>query len=343
MRGEDCLLKTLSATPGRRMKRSCLGLVAVALSVCSGWALPGQQNPPAEQKASSAPASEEKTAQKPPEKPPEKGTEQKPPAAPPLRLENPETPAQPPAQKPAEKPSGQPPPQKLELETPKEAPAPAKAPEAEKPAAQAPAEQPRPQTIESIIFRGNRRIPAATLRARIFSHAGDVYDENALERDFMALWNTGFLDDIRLEVSDGEKGKIVTFFVREKKLVRSIDYKGLSTVQQSDVLDEFKKRKVGLSIQSQYDPVVIKRAEVVLEQLLAGHGRQFATVRGRTRNIPPNSVALTFIVSEGPKVKIGNIRFDGNKVFSTRRLVRGMKYSRPAGAPPWFYWFHKTY
>ena len=160
----------------------------------------------------------------------------------------------------------------------------------------------------------------------------------------MALWNTGFLDDVRLEVADAPNGnKIITFYVREKKLVRSIDYKGLSSVQQSDVLDAFKKEKVGLTIQSQYDPVVIKRAEVVLQELLAAHGKMFATVRHRTRNIPPNSVALTFIVVEGPKVKLGDIRFSGNTVFSDRQLVRSMKYSRPVGAPPWFYWFHKTY
>jgi outer membrane protein insertion porin family len=249
----------------------------------------------------------------------------------------------------AQQPSEQKPeaaPGQLKLETPEAAPQPEAAPPAPgkvpvKPAV--PVEEQRRNIIEDIIFRGNRRVPAATLRARIFSHKGDVYDENALERDFMALWNTGFLDDIRCEVTDGEQGKIVTFYVREKKLVRSIDYKGLSTVAQSDVLDEFKKRKVGLSIQSQYDPVVIKRAQVVLQELLAAHGRQFATVRARTRNIPPNSVALTFIVVEGPKVKIGKIRFDGNTVFSDHKLVRAMKYSRPVGAPPWFYWFHKTY
>jgi len=238
----------------------------------------------------------------------------------------------------------------IQLETPRAAPEPEREPPAPpvpgqpaRPTPIVPAEPPKEVFIEDIIFRGNRRIPAATLRARVFSHKGDVYDENALERDFMALWNTGFLDDIRCEVIDGEKGKIVTFYVREKKLVRSIDYKGLSTVQQSDVLDEFKKRKVGLSIQSQFDPVIVKRAQVVLQELLAAHGRQFATVRARTRNIPPNSVALTFIVSEGPKVKIGDIKFEGNTIFSDKKLVRVMKYSRPVGAPPWFYWFHKTY
>ena len=259
-----------------------------------------------------------------------------------------EKPAAPTPQKPPEKPPSEPPKEleKLQLETPQTPPAEApkpQAPGAQAPATPRPAEESRQAIIEDIIFRGNRRVPASTLRARIFSHKGDAYDESALERDFMALWNTAFLDDIRLEVTDGETGKIVTFFVREKKLVRSIDNKGLSTVSWSDVLDEFKKRKVGLSIQSQYDPVVIKRAEVVMQELLSAHGRQFATVRARTRNIPPNSVALTFIVVEGPKVKVGRIRFNGNKVLSSGALIRAMKLSRPVGVAPWFNWFHKTY
>ena len=92
----------------------------------------------------------------------------------------------------------------------------------------------------------------------------------------MALWNTGILDDIRLEVTEGEKGgKIVIFYVREKKLIRSIDYKGLKTVQTSDVLENLQEAQGWPSIQSQYDPVTIKRAEVTLREMLAAHGRQF--------------------------------------------------------------------
>jgi outer membrane protein insertion porin family len=329
------------------------GFAVLTLGFVTAQGLWGQA--PASDSKPAAPSSAQKPSEKPPaaetKKPAEKPAE-KPPET--LRLETPPgTPPAPAEQKPpapsTPQPSGTSPgakpaaPQKLELEAPTAAPATSQELQTPAALAPAPAEGAKEATIEEIIFRGNRRIPAATLRARIFSHKGDIYDESGLERDFMALWNTGFLDDIRLEVSDGEKGKIVTFFVREKKLIRSIDYKGLNTVQQSDVLDEFKKRKVGLSIQSQYDPVVIKRAQVVLQDLLAGHGRQFATVRARTRNIPPNSVALTFIVVEGPKVKVGSVRFTGNKIYTSFRLARAMKYSRPSGAPPWFYWFHKTY
>jgi outer membrane protein insertion porin family len=308
---------------GKRSDRvgSWLAAVVLAATMASGAGFaqdkPAAQEPPADQKQPAASSPQPQAPKTPP--PASKAPSQEEQQAPaPLRLEAPQ-----------EAPAPQ-------LETPQP-------PAVEGPTEAAPAQKPQVETIEEVLFRGNRRIPAATLRARILSQPGDVYNENALERDFMALWNTGFLDDVRLEVSDGEKGKIVTFYVREKKLVRSIDYKGLSSVQTSDVLDRFKEKKVGLSIQTQYDPVVVKRAQVVLKQLLAERGRQFATIRTRTRNIPPNSVALTFIVVEGPKVKIGRIHFDGNTVFSDHKLVRAMKYSRPVGAPPWFYWFHKTY
>ncbi len=198
--------------------------------------------------------------------------------------------------------------------------------------------------IDRIIFRGNRRIPDSRLRAVIFSRPGMTYDINRLERDFHALWNTGYFDDIRLEAATAKDGnKIVIFWLTEKKLIRSIAYKGMTTITDSDVMQAFEKERIGLTIDSQYDPPVVKRAEVVIREMLAAHGRQFATVRARTRDIPPDSVALTFIVNEGPKIKIGNIRFVGNTVFPDRVLVRSMKDVRPIGLPPWFYWFHRTY
>jgi len=65
--------------------------------------------------------------------------------------------------------------------------------------------------IEEIEFRGARRIPRDSLAARIFSKKGDTYDEEALRRDFMVLWNSGYFDDLRLEVEDGEQGKVIRF------------------------------------------------------------------------------------------------------------------------------------
>ena len=191
----------------------------------------------------------------------------------------------------------------------------------------------QPEVIAEIDIHGNRRIPADTIKARMFSKPGDVYDQATLERDFNSLWNTGYFDDLRIEREQSPKGWIIHVYVKEKPTVREIKYEGLSSISQSDVLDKFKELKVGLTQESQYDPTKVKRAEVVIKQLLAAHGRQFATVRSEVRPIPPASVSLTFVVKEGPKVKVGKIKFEGNKAISSRELQSAMKNLKPIGIP----------
>jgi outer membrane protein insertion porin family len=187
--------------------------------------------------------------------------------------------------------------------------------------------------IVGITVHGNRRIPADTVRARIFTKVGDVYDTAALERDFNALWNAGYFEDIRFEREQTAKGWILHIYLKERPTIREINYTGLNAVSTSDVLDRFKDRKVGLSVENQYDPTKIKKAEVTLKQLLAEHGRQYATIRTEVRPIPPNAVALTFVVKEGPKVKVGRIRFRGNKHVNDRTLRAAMKNLKPIGIP----------
>ncbi|ABF39253.1 surface antigen (D15) [Candidatus Koribacter versatilis Ellin345] len=187
--------------------------------------------------------------------------------------------------------------------------------------------------IVDIRVHGNRRIPADTVKSRMFTHAGDVYDQSSLERDFNALWNAGYFDDLRLEREQTDKGWIIHVYVKEKPTIREIKYEGLNSVTQSDVLDKFKERKVGLSQESQYDPTRVKRAEVVLKELLASHGRQFATIRTEVRPIPPAAVSITFVVKEGPKVKVGKIIFEGNAHVKARELRAAMKNLKPIGIP----------
>jgi outer membrane protein insertion porin family len=187
--------------------------------------------------------------------------------------------------------------------------------------------------ITEIVVHGNRRIPAETVRARIFSRPGDVYDPAALERDFNSLWNTGYFEDIRFEREQTPKGWRIHVYVKERPTISEIDYLGLSSVSKSDVLDRFKDRKVGLSPESQYDPTKIKKAEVTIKELLSEHGRQFATVRTEVRPIPPAKVSVTFVIKEGPKVSVGKITFVGNKHINSRTLRAAMKNLKPIGIP----------
>jgi len=215
------------------------------------------------------------------------------------------------------------------------------------PQAQAPQQQ---FVIERIEFIGNRRVRSDTLKARIFSRDGDPYNEETLRRDFQALWNTQFFEDVKLRVEDSPtrtNGKIIIFEVKERPQIRRIRYEGAHSVSESDILDRFKERKVGLSVESQFDPTRIKKAEVVLKELLGEHGRQFAKVTPQYERIASsNAVILVFKIEEGPKVKVGKIKFTGNHAFSDRKLIRAMRHDRPYAIPLYFWYIPvltKTY
>jgi outer membrane protein insertion porin family len=202
---------------------------------------------------------------------------------------------------------------------------------------QAGQDQPPAAVVDRIIFLGNRRIRTDTLKARIFSREGDPYNEETLRRDFQALWNTQFFEDVKLRVEDSPDGpnhKNIIFDVKERPVIRRIRYDGIHSVSESDILDRFKERKVGLTVESQFDPTRIKKAEVVLKDLLGEHGRQFAKVTPEYERIASsNAVILVFKIEEGPKVKVGHIKFTGNHAFSERKLVRAMKHDRPYAIP----------
>jgi outer membrane protein insertion porin family len=203
------------------------------------------------------------------------------------------------------------------------------------------AQSQQPQAvIDRILFDGNRRIRSDTLKARIFTREGDPYNEETLRRDFQALWNTQFFEDVKLRVEDSPDGpghKNVVFVVKERPVIRRIRYDGIHSVSESDILDRFKERKVGLTVESQFDPTRIKKAEVVLKDLLGEHGRQFAKVTPQYERIASsNAVILVFKIEEGPKVKVGHIRFTGNHAFSSRKIIRAMRHDRPYAIPLWF-------
>jgi outer membrane protein insertion porin family len=274
-------------------RRACLSIALACLCAAIASTV-WAQNPPAPQQPQQPPPAQDKKPQNPFETVPEAPQQNKP---------------------------GEPAPKQPTLEAPK------------------PAEQPKPpvagQAIEGIEFRGQRRVPQDILRSLISTKKGDIYNEDDLHRDFMSLWNSGRFDDIRMETEPGPGGGvIVRFVVTERRVVRSIKYgTGLKSLTVSEILDRFKERKVGLSVESQYDPNKVQRAAVVIKEYLAERGRQFATVEPEVHQIPPSSLEIVFNIDEGPKVKVGKITILGNHAFSQQEVIRAMKNTHDYGIP----------
>lgn len=187
------------------------------------------------------------------------------------------------------------------------------------------------ELIENIEIRGTRRVPQETVKFHVLSKPDDFLDPVLLRRDFRTVWETGYFDDVRIELEDGDRGKIVIFWVKERPMVRSIEYEGLKSVPQTEVLEKFRDEKVGIGIETPFDPTKIQRAITVLTELLAEKGRQYAEISYRAEDVPPNSKMITFLVDEGPKVKVQEINFHGNTIFSDGELRKSMEFIKETG------------
>jgi outer membrane protein insertion porin family len=116
--------------------------------------------------------------------------------------------------------------------------------------------------------------------------------------------------------------------LKEKPLIRSLEYAGNKSFTESDILDEFKERKVGLTVDSRYDPPKVRAAERTLKDLMTQNGKPLGTVHTEIEDIPPSSVRVRFVMDEGPKVRIGQIRFVGDKIFSDGELKKALELNK---------------
>ena len=183
--------------------------------------------------------------------------------------------------------------------------------------------------VERVDIRGSRRIPEDTIRSYIVqTRPGEPYEESRIEFDLRAIYRQNYFENIEVQERDGDIGKIVTFIVSEKPLIRSIEYVGNKSFTESDILEAFKEKKIGMTVDSQYDPVRVKMAERILRELMLQGGKPLGSVRSEVEPIPPVSVRVRFIVDEGENVRIGRIQFTGDKVFKDSDLRAALELSK---------------
>jgi len=161
--------------------------------------------------------------------------------------------------------------------------------------------------IERLEFIGCRRVESGTIRAHISLRTGDPYDAEQVERDAQALRDAGFFDEVRYKVVDSPddpNGKIVIFYLTEKPIIRRIEYRGIRSITDQDLLRAYQEKKIGLAVETYFDQTKLTRAADVIKELLAAHGHPSASVVPTYEKVgATNTVTILFSINEGPKQK----------------------------------------
>ncbi|MDO9565338.1 MAG: outer membrane protein assembly factor BamA [Candidatus Desulfaltia sp.] len=185
------------------------------------------------------------------------------------------------------------------------------------------------EKIAEILIAGNKRIEADAIKKAIETLPGNVFLAKNLAKDLKSIFLMGYFDDVRIEADDGPKGKIITFRVKEKPTIRVIRIKG-NTVLDSEEIMENLNIKTGSILNIFNVRSNIER----IEELYKNKNYHNVKVTYNIHELEHNQADLEFVVEEGKKVRIKRIIFEGNKIYSSKKL-KGMMKSSEKGFFSW--------
>jgi outer membrane protein insertion porin family len=100
----------------------------------------------------------------------------------------------------------------------------------------------------------------------------------------------------------------------------TVKFEGLKTFSEKDVLNVLRQKGAGVCESFDYDPAKVEHAVRILKEYLAARGFLHATVDVREElGVTPK--VITFVVNEGERAHIAEIRFEGNKFVPSGKLV----------------------
>ncbi len=178
------------------------------------------------------------------------------------------------------------------------------------------------EKVLKVVVSGNKRIEADAIKSKIGTGPGDIYLAKSLARDLKSIYAMGYFEDIRVEEEQVPGGKIVFFKVKEKPTIRVIRIKG-NRVYDDEEITENLTLKTGAILNIFKLNSNIKR----IEELYKEKNYHNVGVEFKVQQLEHNQADIDFIIKEGEKVRIKSIEFQGNSVYSDKKLKKMMKIS----------------
>lgn len=181
--------------------------------------------------------------------------------------------------------------------------------------------------VTSIEVKGNKSISTNTIISKIKTKIGSPYQETVANDDLKRLYLLGYFSDIKIDTEVYQGGWKVIITVTERPIIEKITFVGIMrlTTVKEDKLKETLKSK-----ETQYlDYPNLAEDIKTIKKLYEKIGYSQAEVNYKVDiNKDTGRARIEFDVVEGRRVKIKDIRIEGNKSFSAKRILRLMKTKR---------------
>jgi outer membrane protein insertion porin family len=177
----------------------------------------------------------------------------------------------------------------------------------------------RSYLIARIAPEGNTRIDSGAILRNISSRAGEIYDTEQLRDDLKKVFKMGYFEDVKLKVTDTEKGKDIIFEVKEKPVIGQVVISGYDELKEDAI-----REVVTVAPNTILNPNKLREAVDNILALYKSKGFYNTKATTELTYPKPERVDIRFVIKEGKKVYIKKIRFAGNESFKDRKLKKVM-------------------
>ncbi len=205
--------------------------------------------------------------------------------------------------------------------------APGPLPEAPPSAARLPpseVEQARGLPIADIQVAGNRRVSKDDVLTYLKERVGQAFDPDVLTQDVRELWNSGFFDDIEVDLRKNDNGVVLRFLMRERPNIAAVVFEGNDEIDSDDLKDGIEvKANTVLSYPA------VRRSVQKIRDMYAEKGYFLAEVKQEIVPEKNNEVTVKFKIAEHGRVSVRRITFIGNEAISDAELRATMFTGNP--------------
>jgi len=165
--------------------------------------------------------------------------------------------------------------------------------------------------IDSIEIVGLQQVNLQTILSKLQSKKGEPFSQTVLEEDVRRLYESNLFIKIDWKVEDVESGTKVKIIltVEESVMIIEVKFEGVEEFSLNSLREGLK-----IADNSALNTFLVKADIKALTDKYLGKGYYFVDINYRVDSGVRGKI-LTYMAREGPKVKIGDVIFNGNKSF----------------------------
>ncbi len=186
--------------------------------------------------------------------------------------------------------------------------------------------------LADIVVEGGVTLTVDTVSYYLGLEPEDPLDVDLVSEGFHRLWDSGLFEDLRIELEQTDDGEVVLYVVvEERPFVTSVEFEGNKKLNASDIKDRLDEKGIEIPRNVPLRMAQLTRIQSAIKDLYDEDGYRAAVVVFEVEKVGSNKRKVTYYIDEGGKVKISDIQFAGNEVFSDSKLKGALKKTKQKG------------